>query len=96
MELVLDRRMSEKRIFPAIDIVKSGTRREELLLTPRELDAMYTIREMIGRMPPAELTEQVTDILSKSKDNLEFVNSIASLEVTGAGSRGDRDSRGYR
>ena len=79
MELVLDRRLSEKRIFPAIDIVKSGTRREELLLSNQELEAMYTIREMIGRMPAMELTEQVTDILSKSRDNLEFVNSIAGL-----------------
>lgn len=79
MELVLDRRLSEKRIFPAIDIVKSGTRREELLLTSQELEAMYTIREMVGKMPAMELTEQVTDILNKSRDNLEFVNSIAGL-----------------
>ncbi|MCL2421849.1 MAG: transcription termination factor Rho [Defluviitaleaceae bacterium] len=79
MELVLDRRLSEKRIFPAIDIVKSGTRREEMLLTSQELEAMYTIREMIGRMPPMELNEQVRDILSKSRDNHEFVNSIAGL-----------------
>ena len=79
MELVLDRRLSEKRIFPAIDIVRSGTRREEMLLSTQELDAMYTIREMVGRMPPMELTEQVRDILSKSKDNLEFASSIAGL-----------------
>jgi transcription termination factor Rho len=79
MELVLDRRLSEKRIFPAIDIVKSGTRREDLLLSKQELEATYTIREMIGRMPPMELTEQVMDILSKSRHNLEFVNSIAGL-----------------
>ena len=79
MELVLDRRLSDKRIFPAIDIVKSGTRREEMLLSAQELEAMYTIREMIGRMPALELTEQVIDILSKSRDNLEFVNSIAGL-----------------
>jgi len=79
MELVLDRKLSEKRIFPAIDIAKSGTRREEMLLSGQELEAMYTIREMVGRMPPLELTEQVTDILRKSKDNQEFVTSIAGL-----------------
>ena len=79
MELVLDRRLSEKRIFPAIDIVKSGTRREDLLLSKQELEATYTIREMIGRVSPMELTEQVMDILSKSRHNLEFVNSIAGL-----------------
>ena len=81
MELVLDRRMSEKRIFPAIDILRSGTRREEMLLSQRELNAMYTIRELSGRVSPADLTEQVTDILSKSRDNQEFVYSIASLEM---------------
>lgn len=91
MELMLDRRMSEKRIFPAIDIVRSGTRREDLLLSQRELGATYTIREMSGRISPAELTEQVSDILLKSRDNQEFVCSIASLER----SRGDsRDKPG--
>jgi transcription termination factor Rho len=79
MELVLDRKMSERRVFPAIDIVRSGTRREEMLLNKRELEAMVTIREMSGRVTALELTEQVTDILSKSQDNLEFANSIASL-----------------
>jgi len=79
MELVLDRKLSEKRIFPAIDIVKSGTRREEMLLSSQELEAMYTIREMIGRMPAMELTEQVRDILSKARHNVEFVDSIAGL-----------------
>ncbi|MCL2707587.1 MAG: transcription termination factor Rho [Defluviitaleaceae bacterium] len=87
MELVLDRRMSEKRVFPAIDIVKSGTRREEMLLTPRELHATYTIRELSGRISAQELTEQVTEILSKSTDNREFVSSIASLEVARGDSR---------
>lgn len=79
MELVLDRKLSEKRIFPAIDIARSGTRREELLLSAQELEAMYTIREMIGKMPPMELTEQVTSILQKSRDNAEFVTSISGL-----------------
>jgi transcription termination factor Rho len=80
MELVLDRRMSEKRIFPAIDIVRSGTRREELLLSKTELDAMYNIREIIGRMPALELTEQVVEMLSKSRDNHEFASGLAGME----------------
>jgi transcription termination factor Rho len=80
MELVLDRRLSEKRIFPAIDIIKSGTRREENLLLQSELDAVYIIRRLTGRLSTVEITEQVTDILCRSKNNKEFVNSIISLD----------------
>jgi transcription termination factor Rho len=79
MELVLDRRMADRRIFPAIDVLKSGTRREDLLLSIRELDAMYTLRELSGRVTSSEFTEQVIDILAKTKDNNEFVGSIAEL-----------------
>jgi transcription termination factor Rho len=61
--------------------MRSGTRREEMLLSDREWEAMYTIREMSGRVTSGELTEQVIDILSKSRDNREFVNSIASLRI---------------
>ncbi|MCL2351126.1 MAG: transcription termination factor Rho [Firmicutes bacterium] len=81
MELVLDRRMSEKRIFPAIDILKSGTRREENLLSPDELEAVYSIRRGAGRISASELTEQVMDILFKSQSNREFVNCILKLEL---------------
>jgi transcription termination factor Rho len=81
MELLLDRKMAEKRIFPAIEIMRSGTRREEMLLSNKEWEAMFTIREMSGRVTTGELTEQVIDILSKSRDNKEFVESIASLRV---------------
>ncbi|MCL2665476.1 MAG: transcription termination factor Rho, partial [Defluviitaleaceae bacterium] len=80
MELVLDRRISDRRIFPAIDIVKSGTRREEDLLTDLELDATYTLREMTGRIPPTEFMEQVTDMLSKTKDNKEFVQGLSVIQ----------------
>lgn len=80
MELVLDRRLSEKRIFPAIDIVKSGTRREELLLSKDELDAVYVIRKSFGgNMYNSDITEQVADILYKTKDNSEFVGAIKKL-----------------
>ncbi len=80
MELVLDRRLSEKRIFPAIDILKSGTRREENLLTAQEMEAIYTIRKLSAHLPTAELTEQITDMLIKTENNYEFIRGINSLE----------------
>jgi len=80
MELVLDRRLSEKRIFPAVDIIKSGTRREENLLSPQELEAVYIIRRLSSRMSSTDITEQVMDILSRSVHNKQFVDSIRSLE----------------
>ncbi len=80
MELVLDRRLSEKRIFPAIDILKSGTRREEYLLTTGELEGIYTIRRLSGHLPTAELTEQITDTLYKTENNDEFIKTIPILE----------------
>ncbi len=80
MELVLDRKLSEKRVFPAIDIFKSGTRREEKLLTPAELEAIYTIRKATGKMTVMDLNEQVTDMMAKSKNNAEFVASVPVLE----------------
>jgi transcription termination factor Rho len=95
MELVLDRRLSEKRIFPAIDIARSGTRREEMLLTKQELRAMYIIRELTSRMPAQELTEQVTDILAKSFNNEEFVESVVRLEVSQSNGNG-REKYSYR
>ncbi|MCL2604982.1 MAG: transcription termination factor Rho [Defluviitaleaceae bacterium] len=79
MELVLDRKMADRRVFPAIDVLKSGTRREDLLLSLEELDAMYTLREMSGRVTSSEFTEQVIDILAKTRNNKEFVGSIADL-----------------
>lgn len=81
MELVLDRKMSEKRIFPAINIQKSGTRREEMLLSPNELDAVYFLRRSYtGNLSAQEVTEQITDILSKTRDNVSFVDAIKKLE----------------
>jgi len=80
MELVLDRRLSEKRVFPAIDIIKSGTRREENLLTPRELEAIYTIRKAMSKMSTLELNENITDLLVHSRTNRDFVAQIPMLE----------------
>ena len=76
MEIHLDRKLSEKRIFPAIDIYKSGTRRDDLLLSPDEMDAVYIIRKMLGNGNPAEITEQLIAMLEKTENNREFVAKI--------------------
>lgn len=79
MEAVLDRKMSEKRIFPAIDMLRSGTRREEMLLTKEELDAVYFLRRNLNSANSAEAVEQITDMLDKTKNNREFVSYIGKL-----------------
>ena len=76
MEIHLDHKLSEKRIFPAIDIYKSGTRRDDLLLSPDEMDAVYIIRKMLGNGNPAEITEQLIAMLEKTENNKEFVAKI--------------------
>ena len=76
MELHLDRKLSEKRIFPALDINKSGTRREELLLDQKELEGIWAIRKAMGNMGTAEVTEMLINRLVQTKNNVDFVNSI--------------------
>jgi transcription termination factor Rho len=76
MELHLDRKLSEKRIFPAIDINRSGTRREELLLSQRELDGIWTIRKAMSNLGTAEVTELIVNRLLMTKTNEEFVSGI--------------------
>ena len=76
MELHLDRKLSEKRIFPAIDINKSGTRREELLLNQKELEGVWGIRKAMSNMGTSEVTEILINRLVQTKNNAEFVNSI--------------------
>lgn len=76
LELHLDRKLSEKRIFPAIDINRSGTRREELLLTQKELDGIWTIRKAMSNLGTAEVTELIINRLTMTKTNEEFVNGI--------------------
>jgi len=76
MEVYLDRKLSEKRIFPAIDINRSGTRREELLLTPRELDAVWAIRKAFSQLDTAAVTEMIINLLLKTNNNQHFVSSI--------------------
>mgnify|MGYP004435402203 FL=1 len=76
MELVLDRKLSEKRIFPALDISKSGTRRDDLLLTKEEQDAMYLIRREIGGAKGEEAIEEVLRLFVRTKNNEEFLQLV--------------------
>ncbi|HOV25519.1 MAG TPA: transcription termination factor Rho [Pseudobacteroides sp.] len=76
MELHLDRRLSEKRIFPAIDINKSSTRREELLLNQKELESIWAIRKAMSNMGTAEVTEMIVNKLMQTKSNEEFLKTI--------------------
>jgi transcription termination factor Rho len=76
MELHLDRRMVDKRIWPAIDVNRSGTRKEELLLTPDELRRMYILRKVLSDMNPIEAMELLINRMSRTKTNTEFLQSM--------------------
>ena len=76
MEMVLDRKLSERRIFPAIDMQRSSTRREDLLLTPDELEAMNMIRRAFNGVKSEEAVNQVLDLFSKTRSNGEFVSIV--------------------
>lgn len=80
MEMVLDRKLSEKRVFPAIDIPKSGTRREDLLLTPEELEAINVMRRALNGLKPEEAVDKILDIFAKTKNNAEFVNTVKKIK----------------
>ena len=77
MEVHLDRGLSEKRIFPAIDINKSGTRREELLLSPNELETVFALRKAMSTMPVSEITEQLIEQMVATKNNQEFLERMS-------------------
>lgn len=81
MELVLDRKLSEKRIFPAVDITKSGTRREDLLLGSEELGASYIIRKETNGMRKEEAVEQILNLFTRTKNNKEFVGQIGRIKT---------------
>lgn len=76
MEVHLDRKLSERRIFPAIDINKSGTRREDLLLTKQEKDTVFALRKAMNSMPVAEVTEEVISEMTRTKTNAEFITRM--------------------
>ena len=81
MELILDRKLQEKRIFPAIDIAKSGTRREDLLLTIEEQEAVYIIRKATGGLRADESTEKILDLFAKTRNNKELVDMIRKIKL---------------
>ena len=79
MELHLDRKLAEKRIFPAVDIYKSGTRREDLLLTEEEKSTLWTLRRQMSNESVLEVTDKVLELLKKTKTNKEFISMLKSL-----------------
>lgn len=76
MELVLDRKLQEKRVFPAIDIQKSGTRREDLLLSKEEQEAVYIMRKALNGMKSEDAVEQILNMFARTRNNAEFVQMI--------------------
>ena len=80
MELVLDRRLSERRIFPAIDIVRSGTRRDDLLLTPDEQNAMSIIRRSFNGLSAEQAVTQALDLFARTRTNGEFVAMVRKIQ----------------
>ena len=79
MELVLDRKLSERRVFPAIDIPKSGTRRDDLLLTPDELEAINIMRKALNGLKPEEAVDKILDMFAKTRNNQEFTNLVKKI-----------------
>ncbi|MCX7929456.1 MAG: transcription termination factor Rho [Chlorobi bacterium] len=78
MELVLDRKLAEKRVFPAIDLNRSGTRKEELLLPPEDLSRIWVLRKILSDLNPAEAMETLLDRLAKTRSNKEFLATLNS------------------
>lgn len=78
MEIVLDRRLADRRIFPAIDINRSGTRKEELLLSKKELSRVWVLRKLLNEMNPIEAMEFLLDKMRGTKDNDDFLDSMSS------------------
>ena len=81
MELVLDRKLSEKRIFPAIDITKSGTRRDDLLLSPKEQEAVNIIRRATNSLRPDDAVERILELFNDTKNNADFVDRIVRMRM---------------
>ena len=80
MEMVLDRKLSEKRVFPAIDIPKSGTRREDLLLSQEEMEAISIIRKCLNEYKADEAVDRILDRFSKTRNNMELVHSVMKMK----------------
>ncbi|MBQ8591584.1 MAG: transcription termination factor Rho [Lachnospiraceae bacterium] len=80
MELVLDRKLSEKRVFPAIDIPKSSTRREDLLLNAEELEAINIMRKALNGMKSDEAVDKILDMFARTRNNAEFVETVKKIK----------------
>jgi transcription termination factor Rho len=78
MEIVLDRKMVDRRIFPAVDINRSGTRKEELLLPPEELNRIWILRKVLNPLSPVEAMELMLERLAKNESNRDFLESMSS------------------
>tara|TARA_B100001750_G_scaffold138675_1_gene110493 strand:- start:153 stop:677 length:525 start_codon:yes stop_codon:yes gene_type:complete len=78
MELVLDRDLSDKRIFPSIDITRSGTRREDKLLSQKDMSRMWILRKLLADMKSTEAMEFMLDKLQRTKNNREFLDSMSN------------------
>lgn len=81
MELVLDRKLQERRVFPAIDIAKSGTRREDLLLTPDEQEAVYNMRKALNGMKSEEAVENILNMFARTKNNGELIQILKKQKI---------------
>ena len=81
MELILDRKLSEKRVFPAIDSVRSGTRREDLLLTAEEKVAVDIMRKQLNGMKPEDAVENILNTFAKTKSNEEFIQIVRKQKL---------------
>jgi transcription termination factor Rho len=77
MEINLDRRLADRRIFPAIDINASGTRKEELLLDAAELDKVYLLRKVMNELNPTDALSLLIEKLKKTQSNAEFLMSLS-------------------
>jgi transcription termination factor Rho len=87
MEIHLDRALADKRVFPAIDIHRSGTRREELLIPPQDLNRIIVLRRVLATLSPVEAMQLMLERLAKTRTNAEFLNSLQVESERAASSR---------
>ena len=80
MELILDRKLQEKRVFPAIDIPKSGTRREDLLLSQDEQDAVYIMRKALNGMKAEDAVDSILNMFARTRNNDEVVQQVKKMK----------------
>ena len=79
MEIHLDRKLVDKRVFPAVDIIKSGTRKEELLIPKEDLNRVWVLRKVLNPLSPVEAMELLLDKMGKTKNNAEFLSVMQKM-----------------